>query len=318
MERAWIPRWQAISTIPQRCAECMSESLWCTSLNTAVPGGASERGLAWCSSIAHEPPEWRRLQCSSEERRDPLAVLHMFALLGSSALPTSVRGFRSGLRKPLYVRCAAGRPARASLSPLASDPSSLLRPAARRIKRFLEAGISMETTAVLEYLAGADERSDTATLYITSAAASEAAHAVSAEHAGELDGQFFRSGHTASKHTRLDHQRQTGRTSVMATTAAAGLPRAARTPSLRLTQVAIDQLPSFVSKSEVDQQPAHQSEGAIENWRIEVAQELEREKTKRVSVGESVAQAVQDVSELFLRSRESTVYLGSSSFWPSN
>ncbi|KWU47019.1 hypothetical protein RHOSPDRAFT_31152 [Rhodotorula sp. JG-1b] len=88
----------------------------------------------------------------------------------------------------------------------------------------------------------------------------------------------------------------------MATTAAAGLPRAARTPSLRLTQVAIDQLPSFVSKSEVDQQPAHQSEGAIENWRIEVAQELEREKTKRVSVGESVAQAVQDVSELFLRS----------------
>lgn len=216
------------------------------------------------------------------------------------------------------LRCAAGRPARASLSPLASHPSSLLRPAARRIKRFIEAGIRMETTAVLEYLAGADERSDTATLYITSAAASEAAHAVSAEHAGELDGHFSRSEQTASKHTRLDHQRQTGRTSVMATTAAAGLLRAARTPSLRLTQVAIDQLPSFVSKSEVDQQPAHQSEGAIENWRIEVAQELEREKTKRVSVGESVAQAVQDVSELFRGSRESAVYLGSSSFWPSN
>lgn len=85
----------------------MYKSLCCTSLNTAVPGEASERGLAWRTSIAHVPPEWRRLQCSSEERRDPLAVLHMFALLGRSALPTSVRGFRSGLRKPLYARCAA-------------------------------------------------------------------------------------------------------------------------------------------------------------------------------------------------------------------
>lgn len=175
----------------------------------------------------------------------------------------------------------------------------------------------MQTAVVLEELAGADERSDTATLYITSAAASEAAQAVSAEHAGELDSQFSQGRRDTpqlqqapSKRAPSDHQRRTGRTSVMATISTAGFPRAARDSSLRLTHTTIDQLPSFIVKTDVGQQAAHQPEGAIETWRVEVAQELEREKTKRVSVGESVAQAVQDVSELFLGSRESALYFG--------
>ncbi|TKA56862.1 hypothetical protein B0A53_01263 [Rhodotorula sp. CCFEE 5036] len=57
-----------------------------------------------------------------------------------------------------------------------------------------------------------------------------------------------------------------------------------------------------MSKSEDRRQAEQTGMALIEQWRIEVAQELERGKTKRLSIGESVAQAVQDVSELFLGS----------------
>lgn len=173
----------------------------------------------------------------------------------------------------------------------------------------------MQTAAGQEELAGADERSATSTLYIISAAASETAQAASAEHSQERQ-DAIRSEQTPSRQAPLE-QGRTGRTSVMATLAAAGLPRAAQDSSLRLTQTAMEQLSSFVGKSDVCQQPVHHK-GAIENWRIEVAQELEREKTKRASIGESIAQAVQDVSELFLGSRKSARVSGShicGSFW---
>lgn len=238
--------------------------------------------------------------------------MHMYASLGSPALPTSVRGPAWVRTQPLYVRALQADPPRLSrlLSLLSSSCFN-------RSKGFLSHLIRIQSAVMMEDLLVKDEQSDASTLYITSAAASEAVPP--SEHGGqdcELDRQSSLGYRDvpASQEARGTRaamgQRRTGRTSVMATiSAAAGLPRAARRLSLAqgalpLTETIMKQPLLSMSKSEDRRQAEQTGMALIEQWRIEVAQELEREKTKRLSIGESVAQAVQDVSELFLGSRK--------------
>lgn len=235
----------------------------------------------------------------------------MYASLGSPALPTSVRGPAWVRTQPLYVRALQADPPRLSrlLSLLSSSCFN-------RSKGFLSHLIRIQSAVMMEDLLVKDEQSDASTLYITSTAPSEAVPP--SEHGGqdcELDRQSSLGYRDvpASQEARGTRaavgQRRTGRTSVMAKISAAGLPRAARRPSLAqgalpLTEPTMEQPLLSMSKSKDSPQAEHKGGAQIESWRVEVAQELEREKMKRVSVSGSVAQAVYDVSELFLGSRK--------------